>query len=41
MRAALDPERNVEDPLTQKIRYLDELVDELANGKPMEKILRA
>ena len=32
---------NVEDPLMQKIRYLDKLVDELAKGKPMDKILRA
>jgi hypothetical protein len=32
---------NIEDPLMQKIRYLDKLVDELAKGKPMEKILRA
>jgi hypothetical protein len=31
----------VEDPLMQKIRYLDKLVDELAKGKAMEKILRA
>jgi hypothetical protein len=31
---------NVEDPLMQKIRYLDKLVDELAKGKAMEKILR-
>ena len=31
----------VEDPLMQKIRYLDKLVDELANGRAMEKILRA
>lgn len=30
----------VEDPLMQEIRYLDKLVDELAKGKPMEKILR-
>jgi hypothetical protein len=30
----------VEDPLMQKIRQLDKLVDELAKGKPMEKILR-
>ena len=30
----------VEDPLMQKIRWLDKLVDELAKGKPMEKILR-
>lgn len=31
---------DVEDPLTQQIRYLDKLVDELARGKSMEKILR-
>ncbi|MFN8129150.1 MAG: DUF2200 domain-containing protein [Candidatus Nanopelagicales bacterium] len=31
---------NVEDPLMQQIRYLDKLVDELAKGKPMEKVLR-
>lgn len=31
---------NVEDPLMQKIRYLDKLVDELAKGRPMDKILR-
>ena len=30
----------VEDPLMQEIRYLDKLVDELAKGKAMEKILR-
>jgi hypothetical protein len=30
----------IEDPLVQKIRYLDKLVDELAKGKTMEKILR-
>ncbi len=30
----------IEDSLMQKIRYLDKLVDELAKGKPMEKILR-
>ena len=30
----------IEDPLTQKIRYLDKLIDELAKGKAMEKILR-
>ena len=30
----------VEDPLMQKIRYLDKLIDELARGKSMEKILR-
>ena len=31
---------DVEDPLMQEIRYLDKLVDELAKGKKMEKILR-
>ena len=31
----------VEEPLMQEIRYLDKLVDELAKGKRMEKILRA
>jgi hypothetical protein len=31
---------DVDDPLMQKIRYLDKLVDELAKGKPMDKILR-
>ncbi len=31
---------NVEDPLMQQIRFLDKLVDELAKGKAMEKILR-
>ena len=30
----------IEDPLMKKIRYLDKLVDELAKGKAMEKILR-
>lgn len=30
----------IEDPLTQQVRYLDKLVDELAKGKTMEKILR-
>jgi hypothetical protein len=30
----------IDDPLMQKIRYLDKLVDELAKGKPMDKILR-
>lgn len=30
----------LEDPLMQKIRYLDKLIDELAKGKSMEKILR-
>jgi hypothetical protein len=32
---------DVEDPLMQKIRYLDKLVDELAKGKQLDKILRA
>jgi hypothetical protein len=31
---------NIEDPLMQEIRYLDKLIDELAKGKAMEKILR-
>ncbi len=31
---------DIEDPLMQKIRWLDKLVDELAKGKTMEKILR-
>ncbi len=31
---------NIEDPLMQKIRYLDKLIDELAKGKSMDKILR-
>ena len=32
---------DINDPLMQKVRYLDKLVDELAKGKPMDKILRA
>lgn len=32
--------QDVEDPLMQRIRYLDKLVDELAKGRPMDKILR-
>ncbi|MDQ3699897.1 MAG: DUF2200 domain-containing protein [Chloroflexota bacterium] len=32
---------SIDDPLMQKIRYLDKLVDELAKGKPMDRILRA
>ena len=32
---------DIEDPLMQKIRYLDKLVDELAKGKSMDKVLRA
>ena len=31
----------IEDPLVRNVRYLDKLVDELAKGRPMEKILRA
>ena len=31
---------SIQDPLMQEIRYLDKLVDELAMGKPMEKIMR-
>ncbi len=31
---------DIEDPLMQRIRYLDKLVDELAKGRPMEKVLR-
>ncbi len=31
----------IEDPLMQRIRYLDKLIDELARGKAMEKILRS
>jgi hypothetical protein len=30
----------IDDPLMQQIRYLDKLVDELAKGRPMEKVLR-
>ena len=33
--------QEIEDPLMKKIRYLDKLVDELAKGRPMEKILRS
>ncbi|WP_343684351.1 DUF2200 domain-containing protein [Asticcacaulis sp.] len=31
----------IEDPLMREIRYLDKLIDELARGRPMEKILRS
>jgi hypothetical protein len=31
---------HIENPLTQKVRYLDKLVDELAKGRPLPKILR-
>lgn len=30
----------IEDPLMRKVRYLDKLIDELAKGKPLDKILR-
>lgn len=32
---------DIENPLTQKVRYLDKLVDELARGRKMEKVLRS
>lgn len=32
---------DVEDPLMQRIRYLDKLVDELAKGKAMDRVLRS
>lgn len=31
---------DIQDPMTQNIRYLDKLIDELAKGKPIDKILR-
>ena len=31
----------IEDPLMKKIRYMDKVVDELAKGRPMEKIFRS
>ena len=31
---------NIDDPLMREVRYLDKLIDELAKGRPMEKILR-
>jgi len=31
---------DIQDPLTQKIRYLDKLIDELARGKALDRILR-
>ena len=40
MRVVLYGGHVLEDPLMKKIRQLDKLVDELAKGKPMEKILR-
>jgi len=32
---------SIEDPLMQRIRYLDKVVDELAKGRPLEKVLRS
>jgi hypothetical protein len=32
--------QEIEDPLMKKIRFLDKLVDELAKGRPMDKVLR-
>ncbi len=32
---------DIDEPLMQNIRYMDKLVDELARGRPMEKVLRA
>ena len=32
--------QEIDDPLMQQIRYLDKLVDELAKGRPMDKVLR-
>jgi hypothetical protein len=32
---------DIDDPLMQQIRFLDKLVDELAKGRPMEKVLRS
>lgn len=32
---------DIQHPLTQKVRYFDKLVDELAKGRPLQKILRA
>jgi hypothetical protein len=31
---------DITDPITQKVRHLDKLIDELAKGRPMDKILR-
>ena len=33
--------KEIDDPILQKVRYLDKLIDELAKGKAMEKIMRA
>jgi len=32
--------QEIDDPLMKKVRYLDKLVDEVANGRPMNKVLR-
>lgn len=32
---------DIEDPMMRQLRYLDKLVDELAKGRPMQKVLRA
>lgn len=32
---------DIQDPIMQKVRYLDKLIDELAKGKTMDKILRS
>lgn len=32
--------QEIEDPLVKQVRYLDKLVDELAKGRPMQKVLR-
>jgi hypothetical protein len=32
--------QDIEEPIMRELRYLDKLVDELATGKPMEKIRR-
>ena len=34
-------QEDIEDPIMREIRYLDKLIDELAKGKSMEKILRS
>ena len=33
--------QEIEDPLMKKIRYMDKLVDEVANGRPLTKVLRS
>lgn len=41
LAAQIRKKQDVEHPLMRKIRYMDKLVDELARGRAMEKILRA